>query len=430
MVFGSIMVLMLTGLPLAFCMGGTAVLMIFLLRGTTGLGIIATRAWGTIDLFVLVCLPMFIFMGLMLERSGVAARLYTMMHKWAGGLRGGLAAGTVFICMLMAAMTGVSAAATLTMGLTALPEMLNRKYDKSIALGCIGAGGAIGTLIPPSTSMVLYAIVTQTSVGQLFMGGLFPGIILGSLFIVYILFRSWLQPHVGPALPLEERASWSEKGKSLVHVLLPLMIIIMVLGSIFFGVATPTEAAAVGALGTIIAAAVNRTLTFTAIRETCIGTTRVCAMSLWIIVGTYSILSIVFSIGVGEFVEELFLSMPGGQWGVIISMQIIWFVLGCFIDPHGIILITGPIFAPIIDNLGLSLIWFGIVFIVNMEMSYLTPPYGLNLFYLKGIVPPGITMGDIYRSIGPFVVLQAVALVLVLVFPQLALWLPGKMIGA
>jgi tripartite ATP-independent transporter DctM subunit len=426
--FGGAVVLMMTGLPIAFAMGSVTYILILLLRGPVGLGLIASRVWGGVDMFVLTCLPMFVFMGLMLERSGIAGQLYDMMHKWAGGLRGGLAAGTVFICMMMAAMTGMSAAATLTMGLSALPEMLKRNYNKSIALGCIGAGGALGTLIPPSVTMVFYAVVAQESIGKLFMGGIIPGIILSLFFIGYILIRSWLQPSAGPSLPVEERASWKDKFISIRQVILPVVLIVMVLGSIFAGIATPTEAAAIGALGTIICAAINRSLGWKNIKDTCMGTVRVCGMGLWILVGTICIQSVTYTVGAQEYIAELFTALPGGKWGALIAMQLIWFVMGCLIDPFGIIMITGPIFVPIMRGLDFSIVWFGIVFVVNMEMSYITPPYGINLFYLKGIVPPGVTMGDVYRSIGPFVALQALALVLIIVFPQLVLWLPGKML--
>jgi tripartite ATP-independent transporter DctM subunit len=427
--FGSFILLMLTGLPILFSMGAVAMIFVWLLLGFDGLYLVAGRVWYGVNSPIIVCLPMFIFMGLMLERSGVATNLYDMMQKWSGPLRGGMAAGTVVICMIMAAMTGLSAAATLTMGLTALPEMLKRNYNKTIALGCIGAGGALGILIPPSVTMVIYALVAQTSVGQLFMGGLFPGIILGSLFITYILIRSFAQPHVAPALPKEERATWREKWISLVHVLLPVFIIIMVLGSIFMGVATPTEAASVGALGTIISAAVNRKLNITSLKEACFGTARVAGMAMWMLVGALSIKSISNTVGAEAYIEDLFFRLPGGIWGVIIAMQLIWLVLGCLLDPIGILWITGPIFIPIVANAGMSTVWFGIVFVVNMEMAYLTPPFGFNLFYLKGVAPPEVTMGDIYRSIFPFLMCQLTCLVLVMVFPQLALWLPSQMIG-
>ena len=435
-IFGSFILLMVTGLPIIFSMGSVAIICVCLFMGPNALGLIASRAWDGVDQPILVCLPMFIFMGMMLERSGVATNLFDMMLKWFAGLRGGLAVGTVFICMLMGAMTGLSAAATLTMGLTALPQMLKRGYKKSIALGCISAGGALGILIPPSVTMVIYALVAQTSVGQLFMGGVFPGIMLGLMFVGYILVRAWIQPDIAPAIPVEERAIWPEKWKSLVNVLLPIFIVFMVLGTIYLGIATPTEAAAVGALGTILAAAVNKQLSVTSLKETCFGTAKVCGMAMWMLVGALSIKSLTFSIGVGQFVEEIFLTLPGGIWGVIIAMQLIWFLLGCLLDPIGILFITGPIFCPIILNNaamivadpGLRMVWFGIVYVINMEMAYLTPPFGMNIFYLKGVAPKSITMGDIYKSIGPFVALQATALILTMVFPTLATWLPSKMI--
>ena len=240
LLFGCILLFLLTGLPVSFVLGGVAMIFTYFLWGPQGLSILANRAWGGMTSFVIVCVPMFVFMGVMLERSGIAASLYTMMQRWYGGLRGGLAAGTVLICMMFAAMTGLSGASTVALGLVALPEMLKRGYNKDIAIGSIGGGGALGILIPPSTTMVIYAMIAQESVGQLFMGGVFPGIVLGFLFIAYILIRSAIQKDIAPALPLAERADWGAKFVSMRAVILPLALIIAVLGSIFAGIATPT----------------------------------------------------------------------------------------------------------------------------------------------------------------------------------------------
>ena len=426
--FGLVLVCLVMGLPISFALGGIAMIFTYFLQGPA---MIAYRAWGQITNWVIVCVPLFVFMGTMLERSGIASDLYKMMYQWSGRLRGGLAAGTVLICMMFAAMTGLSAAATVTLGLVALPEMLKRNYSKDISLGCIGAGGALGILIPPSVTMVIYALIAQeeATVGELFKGGLFPGIALGSLFIIYILVRSGLQPRIAPALPPEERASWRQKFISLRAVILPALIVLAVLGSIFTGIATPTEAAAVGALGTIICAAVYRRLTWQNVKEACYQTLRVSAMAMWIYLGSLCFTTLYYAIGAPDFVAGLLSQVPGGKWGIIISIQLIWIFLGMFLDPWGIIMITCPIFCPIVADLGFSLVWFGVLCIVNMEMAYLTPPFGFNLFYLKGVAPPDITMGDIYRSIIPFVLLEAVGLVIMMVYPQIILWLPNLIFG-
>ena len=427
LLFGCILLFLLTGLPVSFVLGGVAMVFTYFLWGPQGLAIVANRAWGGMTNFIIVCVPLFIYMGVMLERSGIASSLYTMMHRWSGGLRGGLAAGTVLICMIFAAMTGLSGASTVALGLVALPEMLKRGYNKDIAIGSIGGGGALGILIPPSATMVIYAMIAQESVGQLFMGGVFPGIILGFLFIAYILIRSSIQKNIAPALPIEERAGWGAKLTSLRAVILPMLLIVAVLGSIFAGIATPTEAAAVGAFGATLCAAVYGKLNWPNIKEACYQTLRVSTMALWIFLGSQAFTTIYYAVGAQEFVQGLLLQLPGGHWGVIIGIQVIWLILGCLLDPWGIIMITAPIFVPVVDALGFSLVWFGVLCIVNMEMAYLTPPFGMNLFYLRGVAPPGVSMGDIYHSVTPFVLCQLVALVIVMAFPALVLWLPSLM---
>ena len=267
LLFGCILLFLLTGLPVSFVLGGVAMVFTYFLWGPQGLATVANRAWGGMTNFIIVCVPLFIYMGVMLERSGIASSLYTMMHRWSGALRGGLAAGTVLICMIFAAMTGLSGASTVALGLVALPEMLKRGYNKDIAIGSIGGGGALGILIPPSATMVIYAMIAQESVGQLFMGGVFPGIILGFLFIAYILIRSSIQKNIAPALPMEERAGWGAKLTSLRAVILPMLLIVAVLGSIFAGIATPTEAAAVGAFGATLCAAVYGKLNWRMLNE-------------------------------------------------------------------------------------------------------------------------------------------------------------------
>lgn len=426
--FGGMFLVMLSGTHIAFGLGGFAVLYLFLLWGPPGLILAVQNAWSSMTNFVLVCIPLFIFMGIMLQESGVADGLYTMFQKWAGGLRGGLGAGTVGICMIFAAMTGMSGTATVTMGTVALPEMLKRNYHKNIALGSIVAGGALGILIPPSVTMVFWALVTKQSVGQLFVGGIIPGILLGSLFIIYILVRCGLQPHLGPAPPPEERGSWRDKLVSLKGVILPIFVILAVMGTIFAGIATPTEAAAMGALATIISAAVNRRLNWAVIKSAAHRTVSVTAMALWLYFAAVTLICVYFSIGAPTYIGELLAHVPGGKWGVLIAIQVIWLFMGMFIDPIGICLYTGPIFAPIMAALGFDLVWFGIVFIINMEMAYLTPPFGFNLFYLKGVAPKDVTLTDIYKSVWPFVLLQMTVLAIVIIFPQLILWLPSLMI--
>jgi tripartite ATP-independent transporter DctM subunit len=307
------------------------------------------------DNFILISIPLFVFMGVVLQHSGIAEKLYEMIQKWIGGIPGGLAMGTVVICTVFAAMAGISAAATVTMGTIALPSMFKYNYHKDLAVGSISAGGALGILIPPSVLMIIYGLFADESIGKLFAGGVFPGLMLAIFFIVYIAIRAWMNPALAPAVPKAERATWREQMRSLKGVMLPIILVIVVLGSIFKGIATPTEAAAVGAMGSLVCALVNGTLNWT-------------------------------------------------------------------------IMICTPVFVPLVKSLGFDPVWFGVPFIVNMEMAYLTPPFGFNLFYMKTIVPTDVSMMDIYRSIIPFVLLQLLTLILLIFFPQIVIWLPNLLI--
>lgn len=426
--FGCLVLFLALGLPLAFTLGGVGVIGILLLWGPGGLMVVASQMYAAMGKFTLVAVPLFIFMAMLLERAGVADDMYTMMHRWMAGLRGGLAMGTVGICTVFAAMSGISGAATSSMGVIALPEMLKRRYDKKIAIGCIAAGGALGILIPPSVIMILYGVYTGESIGAMFMGGVFPGLLLATLFIVYIAVRCWLRPEEGPPLPLPERATWGQKLASLRAVILPLVIVVMVLGSIYFGVCTPSEAAAIGVLGAVISAAVYRRLNWTMVKEACYRTAGLSGMIIWILAGAYCFTALYTATGVSHLLQDLLLSVPGGRYAVLVTMQLVFFVLGCFLDPVGIIMICTPIFVPVVQELGFSTLWFAILFVVNMEMAYLTPPFGFNLFYMRAVAPPGTTMMEIYRSVGPFVGLQALGLALIILFPQVALWLPQTML--
>jgi len=428
LLFGSMVVCLVLGVPLVFVLGGLAVVFTYFLWGPAALYNVATKTFSGMSAFILVATPMFIFMANMLEKSGVADDLYDAMHQWLGGLKGGLAIGTVLICVIFAAMAGVSGAATVSMGLIALPAMLRRKYDKSIAVGCIMGGGALGILIPPSVTMIFIALISQQSVGQLFMGGVFPGLILATLFIIYIAIRCRFQPHLGPPLPPEERSSWKEKSIALRGIVIPMLLVFLVLGTIFLGITTPTEAAAIGAIGSIISAALYRRLKWALFKEACYRTFVLTVMVTWIYYAALAFTALYAATGAADLVTELLTSVPGGRWGTIIAMQLIFLILGCFLDPTGIIMICLPLFGPIVVSLGFDLIWFGVLFVVNMEMAYLTPPFGFNLFYMRGVAPRDVTMGDIYRSVTPFVLLQAVGLALVMIFPNIVMWLPGLMI--
>jgi len=423
--FGLLFFFIMLGVPLAFVLGGLSVIFLYFQQGPVAFYLIASKMWDLMETSALIAIPLYVFMALILERSGVAHDLYRMMHLWWGGIRGGLAIGTVLICTIFAAMSGISGAAVVTMGTIALPQMLNRGYDKQLALGAINAGGGWGILIPPSILMVLYALITEVSVGKLFAAGVGPGLLLFTLVSLYIGIRCYFQPHLGPALPPEERGTWPEKFKALGAVFLPIFIIFIVLGAIFAGFATVTEAAAVGVLGALIATAINRRLNWKNISEASIRTFRLTTIIAWIVFAAHAYSMAYTAMGAEQFITDMTSSIPGGKWGALFFMMIVLFVLGCVLDPVGIMLITLPVFLPLVKAHGFDPIWFGILFVVMMEISYMTPPFGFNLFYLRSVAPPEVTMKDIYWSVGPYTVVELFGLFIIVMFPAIALWLPN-----
>jgi len=426
--FGCLFLYLALGLPLAFVLGGVGMIGCLILWGPSGFMIASSQGYAAMGKFTLISIPLFVLMAMILERSGVAEDLYTMMHNWLGSLAGGLAIGTVIICTIFAAMAGISGAATVSMGIIALPQMLKRNYEKKMVMGSIAAGGALGILIPPSVIFILYGVLTGVSIGGLFMGGVLPGLLLSGLFIIYIGIKCWRNPRLGPPIPVEERAGRHEKIASLKAVAFPAAIIILVLGGIYFGVCTPSEAAALGVLGAVVSAAFYGKLTWGLIRESVFRTAKLSGMIIWILIGAYCFTAIYQASGAGNLLTRLMMAIPGGPYAILATMQLTFFVLGCVLDPAGIIMICTPAFLPVVKMLGFDPLWFGVLFCVNMEMAYLTPPFGFNLFYMKAVAPEGTRMAEIYLAILPFVVLQAIGLCIVILFPGLALWLPGRMI--
>ncbi|GAA3956340.1 TRAP transporter large permease subunit [Allohahella marinimesophila] len=425
--FGTLLLFLVLGLPLAFVLGGVSVIFLYFTWGPDAFYLVASQMWGTMESFTLVAIPLFVFMAMVLERTGVANDLYRMMHLWWGGLRGGLAIGTLGICAIFAAMCGVSGAAVVAMGTIALPSMLERGYDKNIALGCINTGGGWGILIPPSILMILYSLITGVSVGKMFAAGVLPGVLLMVLVSAYIIIRCYFQPELAPALPKEERGTWPEKLRALKAVILPILIVVMVLGSIIGGITTPTEAAAVGVLGALISAIVYKKFSWQMLHEASLRTFKLTGMIMWILFAAHAFSAAYQGMGAQALIEGLMTGIPGGPWGIIIAMMLIVFLLGMVLDPVGIMLITLPVFMPIVTSLGFDPVWFGILFVINMEIGYMTPPFGFNLFYLKGVAPPSITMKDIYGSVIPFVAIEIVGLALIMVFPKIATYLPDAL---
>jgi tripartite ATP-independent transporter DctM subunit len=415
------------GFPIAFVLAGISVIFTFILWGTQGLLMLTTMLYAEGTNFLLIAIPLFVLMANFLEQSAIADDLYQAMYYWLGFLPGGLASGTVIICAIFAAMAGISGVATITMGLIAIPSMFKRNYSKRLALGTVSAGGALGILIPPSIIAVVYGSITGTSVGGLFMGGVFPGILLSLLFILYITLFALINPKTAP--PLKEKYSLKEKILILKGLIFPILLIVLVLGSIYGGIATPTEAAAIGAFGAMICCLVRKKLTLQLIQTALWRTFKITVMAIWIIFGAACFTSIYSIGGASEFVLSLIEGLQVPPIIILIFMLLIWFILGMFLDPLGMLLITVPVFLPLSTALGFDPLWFGILFIISSESAYITPPFGFNLFYLKAIVPESITMMDIYLSIIPFVILQIITMALVIIFPDIALWLPNTMVG-
>lgn len=426
--FGSLLFLLALGFPVSFSLGSLATILSFWIwGGGTGLFTIISTCYGKLTEFVIIAVPLFIFMAAMLQHTGIADDLYELIYRFMGSLRGGLAMGTVIICAVFAAMAGISTVATAAMGMIALPSMLDRKYDKSLAVGTICAGGALGILIPPSIIMILYGVEANVSIGKLFIGGVFPGILLAGMFIVYIGIRAWLQSDLAPPSP--EKFTWIEKVYILRNIILPFLLILVVLGAIYTGACTPTEAAGIGAFGALLCAALRKKLNWTTLKNAFQMAVRLNAMVCWIMICAGCFSKMVAASGLGDWICSSITALHVSKWVILSFMQFIFFVMGMFLDPAGIILITTPIFIPIVLSLGFDPLWFGILFTINMEMAYITPPFGFNLFVMRGVVPRGFSMQDIYRSVYPFVVLQALCLIIVIFFPGVATWLPSQMIS-
>jgi len=427
--FGSLLLLLALGLPVTFALGGVGVMIIILAWGPEALAIAANNAWATMCFYTLVAIPLFFFMAMILQASGIAEDLFRSVRLWFGRVPGGLAIGVVFICTIIAAMTGLAGTGVITMGLLALPIMLKLNYNKTIAIGPVMAGGALGFLIPPSVIFIIYGALCGVSIGRLFLGGLIPGLILSALYILYIGIRCYFQPELGPPLPPEERVGWKEKILSLKSMFLPALLIMAVLGTIFLGICSPTEAAAAGAVGAVACAAIHRRLSWKMIKEAAYSTFRMSGMVMWILIGAYCFKAVFIGVGGPALARDFVTGLDVPPIFIIFLMQVSYMILGCFIEELPILMITMPAYLPIVADLGYDITWFGVLFIVNMQMAFLTPPFGFCLFYMRGVAPPEVTMGDIYRSILPFIPLQLTCVLLLMFFPQLALWLPDLVFG-
>lgn len=424
LMFGSMLLLLALGLPLAFVTGLIGVVFTIMLFGIDGLQLVASRIYSFMTEYVLISVPMFILMASLMERSGVARELFNAMRVWAGRLPGGLAMQTMVAATIMGAMTGIIGGEIVLLGLIALPQMLRLGYDRKLAIGTICAGGSLGTMIPPSIVLIIYGITVNVPIGDLFVANIVPGLILSAVYLAYILVRCQLDPKLGPPAPASERdMPLLQKVALLKGLALPLLVIMAVLGTIYFGIASVTEAAGMGVVGTMLASAVRRELNLKMLRESLHQTMQTCGMLLWLSFGATAMIGVYNLAGGPAFIRELFTGLDVSPIVVILLMMAILMVLGMFMDWVGICLLTMPIFVPIVRELGYDPVWFGVLFCLNMQISYLTPPFGPAAFYLKGVAPPDISLNEIFASLWPFVLLQAGILMLVLFQPQIALWL-------
>lgn len=430
MMFSCLMLLMATGQRVFGVMGFVGVAAALWLwggdGGATDMGFNA--AIKLFNWYPMLTLPMFIFMGYMLAESGIADDLYHMLHVWMGSLRGGLGVGTLLLMVMISCMNGLSVAGMAIGCSVALPELVKRHYDKRMISGIIQGGSSLGILIPPSVVMVLYAMIARQPVDALWLAGILPGLLLSLLFLVYIVVRCWLQPELGPAIAPEHNSRpLGERLKILSTGLVPLLLVAAVIGSFFTGYASLVESSAIGALASILVALLRRRLNMQVFTNALRQTLSASAMFLWIMMAALAFSAVFDGLGAVKAVESVFLEDWGlTRWQILTLMIMSFIVMGIFLDDTAMLIIVAPLYIPIIDKLGFSPIWFGVLYVLTCQIAYLTPPFGYNLFLMRSMAPPEFTIKDIYLSVVPFVLLMILTIALVMVFPQIALWLPEK----
>ena len=425
LMFLGLMLMLMLGYPVAFTLGAIALLFGGIFLGFDFFNLLPLRIWGVMTNFTLLAVPLFIFMGIVLDKSGLAEDLLETMGLLFGRMRGGLAVSVVVVGALLAATTGVVGATVVTMGIIALPTMLKRNYSKQLSTGVIAAAGTLGQIIPPSIVLILLGDVMGVPVGRLFIGAVVPGMLLVVLFLIYISLHAWAKPEVAPALIAET----DEKllRKVCLTLLPPLLLVVGVLGSIFLGIASPTESAAVGALGALILAALHRQLSLDKLRAAMQLTTRLTSMVFMILIGATAFGLVFRGMGGDSLVLDVMTNLPGGTWGFLIVSMILIFFLGFFLDFLQICFIVVPILAPIAATLGVDLLWLAVLIAINLQTSFLTPPFGFSLFYLKAVAPAEIRIQHIYRGIVPFISIQIITIMLLFMLPSLVTWLPDLM---
>jgi tripartite ATP-independent transporter DctM subunit len=415
---------LLLGYPVAFTLGGVALLFGTIFLGLPFFDLLPLRIWGIMTNFTLLAVPLFIFMGIILEKSGLAEELIEVMGLLLGRLGGGLAISVVIVGGMLAATTGVVAASVVTMGIISLPILLKNNYSPTLATGVIAASGTLGQIIPPSIVLILLADIIGVPAGSLFIGTIIPGIMLITIYILYIMFRAWLNPEIAPKL-VRDISNKNFVIRFINSVIPTLLIIMIVLGSIILGIATPTESAAFGAIAALLLGILHKRLTLENLTKSIQHTTRLTSMVFLILIGATAFGLVFRGMGGDHLVHEILTQLPGGQWGFIIVSLLLIFILGFFLDFLEICFIVVPILAPIAQFFEINLLWFAVLIAVNLQTSFLTPPFGFSLFYLKAVAPPTISIDIIYRGIIPFVILQLIVLTLLTIYPQIILWLPN-----
>jgi tripartite ATP-independent transporter DctM subunit len=427
LMFSSLMLLMATGQRVFGVMGFVGVACALWLWGPGGSEMGFNAAIKLFNWYPMLTLPMFIFMGYMLSESGIANDLYHMLHVWMGGLRGGLAVGTMFLMVMVSCLNGLSVAGMAIGCTVALPELVKRNYDKRMISGIIQSGSSLGILTPPSVVLVLYGIIARQPIGPLWLAGIGPGLLLAAMFLLYIVVRCRLQPELGPALPASERQyTRAEKFRVLGAGVLPLLMMALVIGSFFLGYASLVESSAIGALAALLIALFKGRLSREVLHRTLRHSLNASAMFMWIMMAALAFAAVFDGLGAVRAVERLFLDQMGlSPWQVLLLMQLSFLIMGIFLDDTAMLVIVAPLYIPIITKLGFDPIWFGILYTITCQIAYLTPPFGYNLFLMRAMSPPSFTIRDIYVSIIPFVLMMLLAMILILIFPQIALWIPG-----
>jgi tripartite ATP-independent transporter DctM subunit len=425
--FSTLMLLMLTGQRVFGVMGFVGVVCAIFLWGEGGWELGFSAAIKLFNWYPMLTLPMFIFMGYMLSESGIANDLYRMLHVWMGGLRGGLAIGTLFLMVMISCMNGLSVAGMAIGCSVALPELTKRNYDKRMISGIIQSGSSLGILVPPSVVLVLYGMIARQPIDALWLAGIVPGLMMAAFFLIYVVVRCWLQPSLGPALPKSERNfSRGEKIRVLAAGIIPVLLMVVVIGSFFLGYASLVESSAIGACLSLLIAFFRRRLTRQVFHNTLKQSLNASAMFMWIMMAALAFAAVFDGLGAVRAIEKIFLDQWGlSPWTVLILMQLSFVVLGIFLDDTAMLVIVAPLYIPMIVKLGFSPVWFGIIYTITCQIAYLTPPFGYNLFLMRAMSPPEFTIKDIYVSIVPFVAIMFASIILIMMFPQIALWLPG-----